>query len=73
MGQEGGHESIEPLLVRVDMPDGFLLAGDLLEYHEVHPFAVHLHAHNFARSVTLKHYRGDKELRNYGELKPFHG
>ncbi len=50
-----------------------LLAGDLLEYDEVHPFAVHLHAHNFARSVTLKHYRGDKELRKYGELKPFHG
>ena len=40
-----------------------MIAPDLLEFGQVHPFAVHLHAHNYAKSVKLEHYRDGVMLR----------
>ena len=50
-----------------------LVSTDLLQFKELQPFAVHLHAHDHATSVTLTHYRGRKELKTYAHLVPFHG
>ena len=40
-----------------------MIAPDLLQYGYVKPFAVHLHAHNYAKSVKLEHYRNGKMLK----------
>ena len=50
-----------------------ILSIDLLTFTKIHPFAVHLHAHDHATSVTLTHYRGGKELQTYAYIAPFHG
>ena len=50
-----------------------ILSSDLLTYKELQPFAVHLHAHEHATSISLTHYRGGKELSTYAKIAPFHG
>jgi hypothetical protein len=40
---------------------------------QVHPVAVHLHAHEHMISARLEHYRNNVLIGTYGEINPFHG
>ena len=50
-----------------------IVGNDLKQFGEIKPFAVHLHAHNYATSLWLDHHRNGKKIDEYGALKPFKG
>ena len=50
-----------------------IVGNDLKQFGEIKPFAVHLHAHNYATSLWLDHYRNGKKIDEYGSLRPFKG
>ena len=50
-----------------------IVGPDLKQFGKIKPFAVHLHAHNYAKALWLDHIRNGKKIDEYGSLNPFHG